>query len=133
MEWTAHPARKRPRDVALVCAVLLITAGAVLTAFQSVFLCVLSIVILTVSVSAFLFPTRYALTDHGVEERRLGRARFRKWGDLRRLSVGPGAALVSPFAKKSWLDRYRGIVVLFDGADRDAVIHILEERVGTAD
>lgn len=131
--WTAHPARTRPRDVALVFAVLFITAGVVLTAFQSLLLCALSLIILTVSVAAFLFPTHYALTDAGVEVRRFGRPRFRRWADLRRLSVGPGAALVSPFARPTWLDRYRGLLLLLDGADRDRVVRILEDRIAKGD
>ena len=35
VEWTAHPARSRPRDVALVASVVFLTMGAVLMVFQS--------------------------------------------------------------------------------------------------
>ena len=71
----------------------------------------------------------FRLTDDGVEERRLWSSRRRRWGDLRRVQVGPGAALVSPFARPTWLDRYRGIVLQLDGADRDHVVAILRQRV----
>ena len=64
------------------------------------------------------------------EEHRLGRTRSRSWIDLRRLQVGPGAVLVSPFAQPRWLDRYRGILLYLDGADREAVLAIVRERVG---
>jgi hypothetical protein len=129
--WTAHPARSRPRDLALLVAVLLLTAGAVLSAFESLYLTVLAVVILLLGVSQFLFPTRYVLTDEGVEERRLLQTRTRRWSDLRRFQVGPGAALVSPFAEPTWLDRYRGLMLYLDGADRQRVVEILEERVGS--
>lgn len=127
--WTAHPAKKRPRDVALVVAVLFLTAGAVLTSFESVFFTFLAVVIVVVSVGQFLFPTRYRLDDRGIEERRFGLARRRAWGDLRRVQVGKDAALVSPFSRPSWLDRYRGFWLLFDGADREAVIGELRRRI----
>jgi hypothetical protein len=81
------------------------------------------------SVATFLWPTRYTLTDEGVVERRFGRRRERHWKDLRRLQVGPGAALVSPFGRRHLLERYRGLVILLDGADRDAVIDILRAKV----
>lgn len=131
LRWTAHPARRRPRDVALVATVVLSSSWAVLASLRSAYLAALAAAILLVSVAAFLVPTHYRVDDDGVEERRLGRRRFRAWAELRRVQVGPGAALVSPFAKKHLLDRYRGIIVSFDGADRDAVIAALRARVQT--
>lgn len=128
-EWTAHPARRRPEGAWLVACVVLLTAGAVLASLQSLFLAALAVVILLVAVAPFLFPTRYVLTEDGIEERRLGRRRARRWDELRRLQVGAGAALVSPFARRSWLDRYRGIIVMFDGADREAVVALLREKI----
>ncbi|HLU68568.1 MAG TPA: hypothetical protein VKZ63_19940 [Kofleriaceae bacterium] len=129
LAWTAHPARSRPHQVVLVVAVLLLTAGAVLLSFESLFMTALAVVIVVVSVSPFLFPTHYRLSDAGVEERRLGVRRARRWQDLRRVQVGPRAALVSPFARPSWMDRYRGVILLLDGADRDAVIAELRRRI----
>lgn len=130
--WTAHPARRRPRDLALVAAVLFLTTGAVLVSFESLFMTGLAAVILVLSVASFLFPTRYRLSDEGIEERRMGVSRARRWAELRRLEIGPGAALVSPFARKSWLDRTRGFLLLFDGADRQAVVDELRRRMGPA-
>jgi hypothetical protein len=131
--WTAHPARRRPRDVALVAAVVLLTAGGVLGTFQSALFATIATAILIASVAPFLFPTRYVLTDLGIEQHRAFRSRARPWGELRRLQVGSEAALVSPFARPSALDRYRGIIVMFDGVDRERrerIVHLLRERVG---
>lgn len=131
--WTAHPARRRPRDLALVAAVLFLTTGAVLVSFESLFMTGLAAVILILSIASFLFPTRYRLSDEGIEERRLGVRRARRWAELRRLEIGPGAALVSPLARKSWLDRSRGFLLLFDGADRQAVVDELRRRLDRGD
>jgi hypothetical protein len=131
--WTAHPARRRPRELALVAAVLFLTTGAVLVSFESLFMTGLAAIIVLVSISSFLFPTHYRLSEEGIEERRLGVKRSRRWADLRRLEIGPGAALVSPFARKSLLDRTRGFLVLFDGADRQAVVSELGRRMEKPD
>lgn len=128
--WTAHPAKRRPRDLFLVLAVVLLTAGAVLASLESLFLTALSALFLTMAVAPFLFPTRYTLTDTAVSERRLGREKMRQWADLRRLQVGPGAVLVSPFARPHWLDRYRGLVLILDGADRDEVLATVRQCMG---
>lgn len=132
VRWTAHPARRRPQDAFLVAAVVMISAWAVLVTLGSAFLAALAAVILVVSVAPFLLPTHYRLDDDGVEERRLWTRKRRAWSDLRRLQVGPGAALVSPFARRSWLDRHRGLVLYFDGADRDRVVEVLRARIGAA-
>jgi hypothetical protein len=129
LRWTAHPAKRRPRDVALVAMVVLFSAWAVMVGLHSAFLAALAAVILLISVSPFLVPTHYRLGDDGVEERRLGRRRFRAWSELRRVQVGRGAALVSPFARKHWLERYRGLLLYLDGADRDAVIAALRTYI----
>lgn len=128
-QWTAHPARRRPRELALVVGVLAVTAGGILALFESAFLAVLSVVILCVAIAPFLLPTRYTVTDEGIEAVRALGKRARRFEDLRRLDVGRDVALVSPFAKPSWLDKQRGILLLLDGADRERVLAILRERI----
>jgi len=129
LRWTAHPARRRPQDVALVAAVVLLSAWAIMVSLQSAYLAALAAVVLVLSVSPFLLPTHYRINDDGVEEVRIGRRRFRPWSELRRLQIGAGAALVSPFARPHWLDRHRGILLYFDGADRDQVVAALRARI----
>ena len=131
--WTAHPAKRRPRDLALVAAVVLLTAGGVLSTLQSLYLAVLAVVILLVATAPFWLPTHYILSDSGVEQRRAGRTRSRPWDQLRRLAVGRDAALVSPFRAPNWMDRYRGITVMFDGGDRDHIVAILRDRVAATE
>ena len=132
LQWTAHPARSRPRDLALVVSVVLLTTGAVLSTFQSVFFTLLAAMILVAAIAPFLFPTRYQVDDWGVSEVRLGRRRARPWGELRRVQIGKQGALVSPFTRASWMDRYRGITLLFDGAERSQVIASLRTRLETS-
>jgi hypothetical protein len=130
VQWTAHPARRRPDQVALVVAVVLLSAWAVLVTLEAPWLAVLTAILLAVAVVPFWWPTHYRVDDLGVEERRWPRRRFRPWSELRRVEVGPRALLVSPFARATWLDRYRGIVVMFDGGDREAIVAAVQERVG---
>jgi hypothetical protein len=132
--WTAHPARRRPQDVMLAAGVIFLTAYAVLVGLRSPLLAVLAVVLLVIAIAPFLVPTHYKLDADRVEERRLFVTRSRRWDELRRLEVGKTAALVSPYAQPRWLDRYRGITMILpapgDGAERDAVLRTLRERVG---
>ncbi len=133
LRWTAHPARRRPRDVALVVAVVATTAGVVMLTFDSAWLALLAAAMLCASVSSFLLPTRYTVTDEGIEAARALVTRRRRFADLRRLEVGRDAALASPLARPSLLlDRRRGMWIWFDGADRDRVVALLQERIRAA-
>jgi hypothetical protein len=130
--WTAHPARRRPDQLALIAAVVLLSAWAVLVTLRSPWLAFLAAVILVTATASFLFPTHYRLDERGVEQRRIFGRKFRPWDELRRVQVGPGAALVSPFARPSWMDRSRGFLLYFDGLDdggKQQVVELLRARV----
>jgi hypothetical protein len=126
--WTAHPARRRPDHVALSAAVILLSTWAVLVTLEAPGLAALAAVLLIAALAPFLFPTHYRIDAVGVEARRLGRRQARPWTEIRRVDVGARAALVSPFARPRWLDRYRGLIVLFDGGDRAAIVAALTAR-----
>ncbi len=131
LEWTAHPARRRPRDLALVVAVVALTAAAVLASLESAFLAALAALILVVATAPFLFPTRYVVTDEGIQATRLFGTRSRRFRDLRRIDVSARGDLVvvSPFARRSFLDRTRGLLVFLDGVDRERALSILREKI----
>ncbi|MBA3539340.1 MAG: hypothetical protein H0T79_06900 [Deltaproteobacteria bacterium] len=133
LRWTAHPAKRRPQDAMLAAMVIALAAWAVLVSLGSPLLAALAIVLLVIAIVPFFAPTHYVLDGDQLRERRLFVTRTRRWDELKRLEVGKGAALVSPYREPRWLDRYRGIVVLLpirgDGAEREAVIAQLRARV----
>jgi hypothetical protein len=132
LQWTAHPARSRPRDLILVGGVVCLTAGAVLASLESGFLAVLAAAVLLIAIGPFLLPTRYTVTDERIEAVRAFTRRARRFSELRRVEVGRHFALVTPFARATWMDRYRGMMVLLDGCDRERVVALLREKVGAA-
>ncbi len=108
----------------------LLSAWAVLVTLEAPGLAALAVVMIAAAVAPFWLPTRYRIDDGGIEERRWPRRRRRSWPELRRVEVGPRALLVSPFARPSWLDRYRGMVIMFDGGDRAAIVAAVRARIG---
>jgi hypothetical protein len=132
LTWTVHPARQRPADAALAAAIISFAAWAVLVGLQSLLLTGLAIVILLLATAAFWLPTTYILDENGVAEQRLGRQRMRAWSELRRYTVGSRGALLSPFARSHWLDRYRGVVLLFGDQAPAPVKALLAEKIGEA-
>ena len=129
IEWTAHPAKRRPQDAMLAVFVIALATYAVLVGLESGWLALVAAVMLALAVSPFLVRTHYRIDAVGIAERRLFVTRSRPWSQLRRLEVGRAAAHVSPYAQRRWLDRYRGMTIWFDGGERDTVIRTLEERL----
>jgi len=74
---------------------------------------VLAVVVLVVGANRFFFPTRYELDDEGITARfPLKTSRYR-WAELRRFVYDRSGGFLSPRAKRSFLDEYRGISLLF--------------------
>ena len=126
--WTVHPAKRRPQDVALAAMIIALTAFATLVSLESLLLTALAVVLLLVAIAPFLLPTHYRLDDDAVSERRWFVTRTRAWSQLQRLEVGQRGAFVSPFKDRRWLDRYRGITIMFPD-DREPIVAVLRARV----
>ena len=132
ISWTVHPARQRPADAALAAAIVSLAAWAVLVSLHSLLLTGLAVAILLVATAAFWLPTTYILDDTSVTEQRLGRRRVRAWQELRRFTVGTRGALLSPFARPHWMERYRGMVLLFGAQPAAPVQALLAQKIESA-
>jgi hypothetical protein len=80
------------------------------------------------SLSAWLLPTAYRLTEEALEVRSLGVTRVRPWGEMRRMEVDETGIFLSPFERRHWLDAYRGVRLL-TGGNRDQVVAFVEAKL----
>jgi len=122
IEWTVHPARKRPLAalgtlafVALASTLAALALGPGSTLYAWIFAA-----LLLGSLTSFYFPTTYLLDDVGLTVRHLGTTRRREWNGVRRIELGRTKALLSSFAAPRALDRFRAVVVALDGAPPEA-------------
>lgn len=118
IEWRAHPARKRPIAAFLVLALCSLVAVIAAHALgeDHAWLGFVFLLLLLGSVSSFLMPTDYLIDDEQLVVRHLFSTRRRLWKNVRRIEIGDSFALVSTLRIKSRLDRYRSMVVSFEGA-----------------
>lgn len=128
LTWTAWPARQRPLAAAVLAASAIVLGVLVAHGTQDRVLGVATPLFILVSLSSFLLPTTYRLTDDAVEVRSLGVARVRPWTEMRRMTVDQTGVFLSPFEKRSWLEAYRGVRLLF-GGNRDQVVAFVEARL----
>ena len=119
--WQAHPLRERAgRALVGVLAVAALAAAAG-QLMQNVWWSALAIAFLLLMLNRFFFPSRFVIDDEGITASYpLKRLRLR-WIDLRRFVHDRYGAFLSTRARRSWLDGYRGMHILF-GDQREAVI-----------
>lgn len=128
LTWTAWPARERPLAAAVLLGSAIVLGVLVAHGTEDRVLGVATPLFILVSLSSFLLPTTYRLTDEAVEVRSLGVARVRPWTEMRRMTVDQTGVFLSPFEKRSWLEAYRGVRLLF-GGNRDQVVAFVEARL----
>ena len=136
LEWTVHLARRRPRQAAVVVAVIAAGAVAAGFGFQSVFLGLLAASLLVAAVSDYLFPIRYTLGPDGIEGRGLWHRRRMSWERVRRVLRDDLGVKLSPLPRPSRLEAYRGIYLWFADNAADvmaAISHHMNAEAARAD
>jgi hypothetical protein len=127
LSWRTHRLRENPGAVGIVAL-----AYGVAVAFWRLLLphpFTLFVVIggLTIALNDFLFPATFRITSEGAHaDCGLNRV-FIAWHDVKRATHGEDGVYLSPFARPSRLEAYRGVRLRFgpDNADtvRNAVRH----------
>lgn len=128
LTWTAWPARERPLAAVILVLSSVILGVLVRRATGDAVLGIAAPVFVLGSLTSFLFPTEYRLTDEAIEIRSLGVTRSRPWTEMRRMTVDGTGVFLSPFEKRNWLESYRGLRLLF-GGNRDQVVSFAEARI----
>jgi hypothetical protein len=118
--WRAHPAREHVGRAALGSTVIVALAAFTALFMQSLAWGVFAAAILILALNRFFLPSRFAIDAEGITARYPLRRRRLRWSELRRFACDDHGGYLSTRARRSWLDAYRGLHVLF-GEHRDAV------------
>jgi hypothetical protein len=130
LTWTVHPAARRRAATLATLALVALTAVTAARIGQGAGWGIVAAAFLTVSVSSFLFPTRYHLDERGIEVRHLGSVRRRTWRDVRRVDQVPGGLLLSPYIRPTLRDRFRAVLIRTEERDRQGVLGFVEAHRG---
>jgi len=130
LRWRSVPARRSVKTTGLVLVMILgVPAG--LFFWHGPFFGLLGLVILGGSMMPFFLPTHYWFTDRAVHKRYLGIAQRRAWAEFRSSYPDANGVLLSPFARPSRLENFRGLYVRFEN-NREAVLAIVNDKVKPA-
>jgi len=129
LEWSVWPAKERP----LLSFGLIVFLFAIWVAvgyfYREGVWVLLAIVLLSGAVAPFFVITRYRLDEKGVSIKRYVTTMKKRWEEMRSYYPDKNGVLVSPFAKPSRLENFRGVYLRF-GGNREKVLAVLEQNIG---
>lgn len=129
LEWSVWPAKEKPL-LSLGLTVLLIAIWvAVGYIYREAVWVLLAVILLLGAVAPFFVITRYRLDEEGVSIKRYVTTMKKRWEELRSYYPDKNGVLVSPFAKPSRLENFRGIYLRF-GGNREKVLAVLKQNIG---
>jgi len=128
LQWTCQPARRQSGKAAGAAAAVVVCAVGAGWFTGEAFYGFFFFLILAVSVAPFYLPVQFTLDQRGVEKRYLGVAQRRPWSYFHSYYPDRNGVLLSPFARKAFLETYRGIYVRFEG-NRESVLDYIKRSM----
>ena len=128
--WQVHPLRENwTRSILLLLFLLLLFSG-IYWLFQSAFVALLSAIFVTSSLYRYFVPFRYEFYEHQLVVTAPLYRLTKSWDTFRSFYVDNNGVLLSPFAKPSRLENFRGVYVRF-GANRSEVLDFIRDKIST--
>jgi hypothetical protein len=131
LEFTVHQLVRQPRKALLLAAVLV---GFVVLLWLFIVpgnwaMLLLGIAIILGSVSAFVFPVHYRLSEAGVQIRGVLLRDFKRWDRFERYGIYPDAVQLF-VSQRSLRGRVLKGTLIYFGDQRDKVVEIVKSKIG---
>lgn len=128
LEWTSHPARKRPLITILLVIFLTALVLIVYSLTESYLFTAIGAVVLWGSLTQYFMSTRFILSEQGVKVRYVINKIEKPWSQFRTYYRDKNGVLLSPFVRPSRMENFRGLYVRFDN-NQDEVMNVVSERI----
>ena len=126
--WTVHPLCDSWKRSVLLFLFLTVIFSAVYFFWRSAWVTLFSAILLLGSLYRYFVPFRYELHADGLVITSLFYRVTKSWSDFRSFYVDRNGILLSPFAKPSRLENFRGLYVRF-GSNRLEVIEFIKRKI----
>lgn len=128
LEWTVFPLAES-KTKALIAVLTPPLAMLVIYLFMQSWLWAgLGFLLLFSSEFPFFLKSRYTFDQQGVSMKRGGVTIVRKWEQINSHYPDKNGVLLSPFAKQTWLENFRGIYLQY-GKHREEIMAVLKDRI----
>lgn len=131
MKWTVHPA-KRNLTKTTFSTIFIVAFLVFVGIFYGVFWSLFGLVVLLVSLHSYFFPTSYEAGKDEIVIKSIFMTQKRGLREFRQVYVGKNGVLLSPFRRKTFLNRFRGVFLLLP-EEREEVLAFLRARVEGSD
>jgi hypothetical protein len=128
LEWICHPAKRNLKITTLVTVFLIILVVLVYWMTASAWFTILAILILFGSLASFYFPTRYKFTPDEIIIKTSTQKLTKNWSQYRTFYPDKNGVLLSPFARKTRMENFRGIYIKFEG-NKDEVVDYVQKHI----
>lgn len=126
--WRVHPLCENwTRSAVLVLFLLLLFSG-VYWLFQSMFVAFLSALFVIGSLYRYFVPFRYEFYEGQLVVTAPFYSLTKPWSDFRSFYTDKNGVLLSPFAKPSRLENFRGVYIRF-GGNRSEVVDFIRAKI----
>ena len=128
-EWSVHRSRREPRKLGILI-LFLFAANVLLFAFyreiyiNHTFFALLGNMILIGSISDFLFPVRFRLTNKGAEYKNFLMKKHIAWQDVKNCYLYDEGIKLSPLTSPNRLENFRGFMLLFNNNKDEVLNHV---------
>ena len=123
-QWTAHPMKTRPERLLLGGLLILLLAAMTVLFAGSWWWGLVALVILVLATNRFFFPSTFVIDEEGITAKYPLRTVRYRWRELRRFVHDENGGHLSTRGKRSFIDAYSGIHLLFDAQREEAVAQI---------
>ena len=128
--WKVHPLRENWTRSTLLLLFLLFLFSGIYWLFQSVIVALLSEIVVTSSLYRYFVPFRYELHERQLVVTAPLYRLTKPWDSFRSFYIDKNGVLLSPFAKPSRLENFRGVYVRF-GPNRSEVLDFIQSKIST--
>ncbi|HLK57724.1 MAG TPA: hypothetical protein VKU00_14255 [Chthonomonadaceae bacterium] len=129
LAWQVHLLRRYPQRLPILIVTLLLGAGCVWMVFHHPLPVLAAVLLLLGSVREYLFPVDYWITTQEASARGPGLRGTVLWKEVRRCLREKQAVTLTPLAKPSRLDAFRGVTLRFapkgQPGDRASVLQVV--------
>ncbi|OGF05395.1 MAG: hypothetical protein A2509_03445 [Candidatus Edwardsbacteria bacterium RIFOXYD12_FULL_50_11] len=131
LEWTVFPLAESKTKALIAILTPPLAMLVIYLLMQSWLWAGLGFLLLFSSEFPFFLKSRYTFDQQGVSMKRGGVTITRKWEQINSYYPDKNGVLLSPFAKQTWLENFRGIYLQY-GKHRDQIMAVLRDKVKVA-
>ncbi len=128
LEWKCHPATRKPWITAGVTVFVLVISMLVFASTDSKGFSFLALLVMFASLAKYYFPTKYRMTDEKISIKTTTQTLHKEWSIYRSFYPDKNGVLLSPFARPTRMENFRGLYVMFSG-NREEVISFVKSHI----